>query len=279
MINYFNGNFLEEDLCKVSPFDRGFLFSDGVYEVIRYTGKRFLEFDSHLERLKSGLEFMKINYGETEKLIDICNELIQKNNLMESGAILYMQITRGISNPRNHLFPVEADPTIIASVTKFLPQDEKLKRGVKIILQEDIRWSGCNIKTTALIPNILARQKAFEQNAVEAVFIRNDVVTEGTHTSFCGVKNEYLIIPPLSNHILPGITRKIVLNLCEELDIPYLERNINEEELRTFDEFMLLSTKMDVTPVVQIEGIKINDGMPGEITLQMQKAYIEMISS
>ena len=130
-----------------------------------------------------------------------------------------------------------------------------------------------------MIPNILARQKAFEQNAEEAVFIRDDVVTEGTHTSFCGVKNEYLIIPPLSNHILPGITRKVVLNLCDELDIPYVERNINEEELRTFDEFMLLSTKMDVTPVVQIEGIKINDGMPGEITLQIQKAYLDIINS
>jgi len=275
---YFNGEFMEEELCRISPFERGFLFADGVYEVIRNNGKKFIEFDAHINRLKNGLESLQINFNETDKLLEICNELIEKNNLNNSESIVYIQISRGISYPRNHLFPVSNTPvTILVSISKFTPDKNFHDTGVKIILLEDTRWSRCNLKTTMLLPNVLARQKAFEQNAEEAVLVRNGLITEGTHTSFCGIKNEYLVIPPLSNFILPGITRKVVNKICDALEIPFLERNINEDELKSFDELMLLSTKMDITPVIKVGDSLINGGFPGEDTIRIQKAYLEYI--
>jgi D-alanine transaminase len=253
MIVYFNGKFIREDDCRISPFDRGFLFADGVYEVAKYTGNKFFEFDSHLERLKNRLNFLQINYPDTDKLFDISNELIKSNNLNNKDSIVYIQITRGISNPRNHLFPKDNYPTIIANVSELKPESEK--DSLKIILTEDLRWSGCNIKTTLLLPNVLALQKAFENGADEAVLVRDGNIMEGTHTSFCAVKDGCVIIPPLSNHILPGITRKVVLNLCKEIDIPVIEKNFTAVELSTFDEFMILSTKSDVVPVKEIYNV------------------------
>ena len=113
MIVYFNGKFIKEENCRISPFDRGFLFADGVYEVAKYTGKRFFEFESHLARLKNGLNFLQINYPDFDKLLDISNELIKSNNLNDKTSTIYIQITRGISNPRNHLFPDDISPTVI----------------------------------------------------------------------------------------------------------------------------------------------------------------------
>jgi len=282
MILFFNGNYIKEKDCFISPYDRGFLFADGIYEVIKYTAKnskgRFFEFNSHLSRLKNGLEFLKINFNESAKLLEICNELIIRNNLKNSLALAYIQITRGISKPRNHLFPgIETPPTVLVNVSVLNPENEK--PGFKVIITEDIRWSGCNIKTTLLLPNVLALQKAHENNADEALLVRDGFITEGSHTSFFAVRDGCLYTAPLSNHILPGITRKVVLNICKEIGIPFFEKSIKANELYSYNEMFLTSTKMDITPVLQVENRLINNGIPGPVTIKLSKVLKELINN
>jgi D-alanine transaminase len=277
MIIYFNGNYINEDDCFISPYDRGFLFADGIYEVIKYTGKKFFEFNSHLSRLNNGLEYLKINFTDSGKLLEICRELILRNNLENSLASVYIQITRGISKPRNHLFPeIQTPPTILVNVSKFKSENEK--PGFKAILTEDIRWSGCNIKTISLLPNVLARQKAHENNADEALLVRDGLITEGSHTNFCATREGKLYTAPLSNHILPGITRKVVLNICREIRIPVFEISVIADEIYSYDELFLTSTKMDIVPVLQVGERLINNGIPGPVTVKLIKIFKKLIN-
>ncbi|HEY5536771.1 MAG TPA: aminotransferase class IV [Ignavibacteria bacterium] len=278
MIIYFNGNYINEEDCFISPYDRGFLFADGIYEVIKYTGKKFFEFDSHLSRLNNGLEFLKINYNESWKLLEICNELISINNFKNSLATVYIQITRGISKPRNHLFPeIGTPPTVLVNVSELKPEDGK--SGFRVILTEDIRWSGCNIKSTLLLPNVLARQKSYENNADEALLVRDGLITEGSHTNFCAIRDGNLYTTPLSNNILPGITRKVVLNICREIGIPIFEISIKADELNLYSELFLTSTKMDIVPVLQVGDRLINNGIPGPVTVKLSKILKELINN
>jgi|WetSurMetagenome_2_1015567.scaffolds.fasta_scaffold89739_2 D-alanine transaminase len=280
MIIYFNGQYIDEDSCFISPYDRGFLFSDGVYEVVRYTGKKFFEFDSHKQRLNNGLDFLKIKFPDENKLLKICNELIRINNFSGKDALIYIQITRGASKPRNHIFPdMNTLPTVFINVTLLPKHDKEPGNGVSVILDEDIRWSRCNIKTISLLPNVLARQKAEERNAVETVFVRDGFITEGTHTNFCGVNDGCLFTAPLSNYVLPGVTRKVVLDICKKINIPFKEEYIKEKDIKLFNEFMLISTTMDVTPVIKIENLLINNGKPGTITGKIQKEYFNILNS
>ena len=278
MIIYFNGSYINDEDCFISPYDRGFLFSDGIYEVIKYTGKKFFEFDSHLARLKNGLKFLKIEFELSGKFIEICNELIVKNNLEDIPSIAYIQITRGISKPRNHLFPgIGTRPTLLVNVSELKPENEK--HGFKVILTEDIRWSACNIKATLLLPNVLALQKAHENNADEALLVRDGFITEGSHTNFFSVRDGNIYTAPLSNHILPGITRKVVLNICREIGIPVFEVSIKADELYKYNEMFLTSTKMDIVPVTQVEDRLINNGIPGPITIKLSKILKELINN
>jgi D-alanine transaminase len=278
MIIYFNGNYINEKDCFISPYDRGFLFADGIYEVIKYTGKKFFEFESHLSRLNNGLEFLKINYNESGKLLEICDELISINNFKNSLATVYIQITRGISKPRNHLFPeIGTPPTVLVNVSELKPEDGK--SGISVILTEDIRWSGCNIKSTLLLPNVLARQKSYENNADEALLVRDGLITEGSHTNFCAISDGNLYTAPLSNNILPGITRKVVLNICREIGIPVFEISIKADELNSYSELFLTSTKMDIVPVLQVGDRLINNGIPGPVTVKLSKILKELINN
>lgn len=278
MIIYFNDDYIKEEDCFISPYDRGFLFADGIYEVIKYTGKKFFEFDSHLSRLNNGLEYLKINYTESMKLLEICKNLILRNNLENSLASVYIQITRGISKPRNHLFPeIQTPPTILVNVSELKSENEKT--GFKVILTEDIRWSGCNIKTISLLPNVLARQKAYENNADEALLVRNGFITEGSHTNIFAVRDGNLYTAPLSNHILPGITRKVVLNICRKIGIPIFEISIKADEIYSYDELFLTSTKMDIVPVLQVGERLINNGKPGPVTVKLSKALVGLIKN
>jgi D-alanine transaminase len=279
MIVYFNGNYINEEKCFISPYDRAFLFSDGVYEVARYTGKKFFEFDSHMQRLNSGLKFLKIKFHDVNKLQEICNKLISKNNFVNKEALIYIQITRGISNPREHIFPNKNTPPTVFINANLLLKNRNLKKGVSVILGEDIRWSRCNIKTISLLPNVLARQKAKEKNVAETIFVRNGRITEGTHTSFCGVKNGCLYTAPLSNYILPGVTRKIVIDICKEIKIPVKKIYIKEKDIKNFDELFLTSTTMDITPVIRINDMIINNGKSGKVTRKIQNAYYELLNS
>ena len=275
---YLNGKILKGEGLILSPFDRGFLFGDGIYETLRcYKGKLF-KLDLHLERLKKSLISSRINFSDFDKIENIINELISVNKFKEEHLFIYLQITRGAYYPRQHHFPPSnVPPTLFLSVIPFKRHEDELKNGIKVILEEDIRWTRCDIKSTMLMPNVLARQKALEQNAVEAIFIRNGLITEGTHTSFCAIKNEKLFTPPLSNLILDGVTRKVILEICRRENIPVNETEIKVDDLKSFDELMLLGTISEVMPVVKVEERFVGNGKPGPVTLNLQNLLYELI--
>ena len=273
MIVYFNNDFKLHGEVNLSPFDRGFLFADGVYESIRTYNKKLFRYKDHLDRLKRGLKEIRIDIKEFDSLENIIYELMIKNDI-EDEALAYLQITRGSAVPRTHSFPVEKiSPSIFISVQNLKENTEEQTKGVKVILQEDVRWLRCDIKSTSLLPVVLASQKATEVNAAEAILVRDGMITEGTHTNFFAVKNETIFTAPTSRFILEGITRKVVLELCSKFRIDYREEFINKDDLKSFNEFFITSTTKEITPVTSIDYWTINDGEPGKITKSLQAVF------
>ena len=270
---FINNSFVPIEEAHISTFDRGFLFADGVYESIRTYNKKLFRYEDHLDRLKRSLKETRINFTELASIENIIYELMIKNDI-EDEALAYLQITRGSAIPRTHSFPEEKiSPTIFISVQELKESKEEQTKGVKVILQEDIRWLRCDIKSTSLLPVVLASQKATEENAAEAILIRDGMITEGTHTNFFAVKNESLYTAPKSKLILEGITRKVVLELCDKFKIDYREEFIEKDDLKSFDEFFITSTTKEITPVTSIDYWTINDGEPGKITKSLQAVF------
>jgi D-alanine transaminase len=210
---------------------------------------------------------------------EVFPELLDRNGLSGSEALIYLQITRGAA-PRTHRFPAGgAAPTVYAHAVRFDPPVEERDSGIPVILVPDTRWSRCDIKSIALLPNILARQMAEEAGAEEAVFVRDGVVTEGTASSICAVFSGTVITHPESNLVLPGITKKVVFDICSRTGIPAAERRFREEELSRASEMMLLSTTRDIMPIVSVDGMKVGDGSPGPLTRKIQAAFSEVIRS
>jgi D-alanine transaminase len=276
MITYFNGAFTPLDDVSVSPFDRGFLFADGVYESIRMYHNKLFKYDKHLTRLKRSLNEIQIRYNDLEKLERVIYKLIKKNYIDEE-ALIYLQITRGKQFPRKHSFSqAESGSTIFISVTKFAPNLKEREDGIKVILQEDLRWPRCDIKSTSLLPVILANQKAKVAGAEEAILVRDELITEGTHTNFFAVKDHVIYTAPVSHYILAGITRGVVIELANDLNIHVKEESIKEKDLKTFNEFFITSTTKEVTPVVQLDDWIINDGKTGNVTTELQSAFSKL---
>jgi D-alanine transaminase len=274
---FLNSEFMSRDEARISPDDRGFLFSDGAYEVIRSINGKLFRPEEHFSRLERSLRELRISGIEIESLKQIPEKLIAYNDLTDGDATVYIQITRGEA-PRKHAFPDRRTaPTIYACASVFCPIREKFQKGVKIILVPDTRWSRCDIKSVALLPNILANQQAKESGAEEAVFVRNGTVTEGTHTNFCAVYGGELLTHPLSNRILGGITRNVVLDICREQNIPFREFPVFEGELRAAEEMMIVGTTTDVMPVVEVDGRRVKDGKPGPITRKLMEAFQKMV--
>ena len=273
MTVYLNGNFTLVEKAKLSPFDRGFLFADGVYEGIRTYNSKLFRYDDHLKRLIKSLNEIEISFRDINKLEGIIYQLIKKNDIKDS-AVIYLQITRGTQFPRKHSFPHESiEPNIFITVQKLNENKEQLITGVKVITDVDDRWMRCDIKSISLLPAVLANQKAVERGAIEAILTRNGRITEGTNTNFFAVKNNCLYTAPESNLILSGITRKVVLELSIKLDIEIKEEFICAEELRTFDEFFITGTTKEITPVVQINNLVVSARKPGVLTIKLQEAF------
>jgi len=267
-----NSIILVED-GHISPFDRGFLFADGVYESIRTYNKKLFRYEDHLERLGRSLKETRIDFKELDSLENIIYELMIKNEIDEE-ALVYIQITRGTAMPRTHSFPKEKiTPTVFISVVELNDNTEEQTKGVKVILQEDVRWLRCDVKSTSLLPVILASQKATEENAAEAILVRDGQITEGTHTNFFAVKDETIYTAPKSRLILEGITRKVVLEFCDKFKIDYREEFIEKDELKSFDEFFITSTTKEITPVTSIDYWTINDADPGKVTKSLQAVF------
>ena len=276
---YLNDKYVEQDKAAISPFDRGFLFSDGIYEVVRfYPPRGYFQVEAHLERMRYGLEQLHIKGIDTSRIRPIIEELVTRNGQKGAQATAYIQVTRGSYFPRQHFFPPPSTPpTLLITTSPFKPHAEEIEKGVQVLLEKDIRWSRCDIKTIALLPNILSRQRAVEHAACETIWSRDGLITEGTHTNFCAVKHGMVLTPRKSNFILSGITRQVVLHICRTLNISSLETSIHESELSEFDECMIIGTTTEVTPVVKINELTIGDGTPGNFTRRIQKELYRII--
>ncbi len=276
---YFNGKFMPESEVKISPNDRGFVFGDGSYEVFRsYKGKLFYA-DEHIVRLKYSLSQLRIEMNNVERIIPTVQQLIEKNNLGEKEATIYLQVSRGVFK-RMHAFPDEkVDPTVFIRAREFTPYSEELfQKGVKVITMEDFRWTRCDIKSTALLSNILSAQQAADCNAFESIFLRDGLLTEGSHTNVFAVIDDCVYTHPKSNHILSGISREIVIDLCRTNDITIIEKAITEEQLNNVDELFLVGTSTEVMPVVQLNEKTIRDGNSGPFSRRIQQLYKNYIS-
>jgi D-alanine transaminase len=190
---------------------------------------------------------------------------------------LYIQVTRGVAL-RKHAFPKEpVSPTVYISTSPGVSQKEKIARGIKIILVPDIRWHRCDIKSISLLPNVLANQQAKEAAAEEAVFVRDGILTEGSHTNFFTVLDGQVLTHPLNNHILPGVTRQIIVDLCRDLKIPFREAFVPEKDLLEAEELFISSTSMELTPVIQVDDRMVGNGLPGPISRKLQAAYKKIL--
>jgi D-alanine transaminase len=276
---FFNGKYEDLENVHISPYDRGFLYADGVYEVIRTYNGKFFRLVDHMQRLIYSLNAIKINFNEVIKIENILYKLIDKNKY-SSEVSAYIQITRGSSFPRKHSFPEHnVKPTIFISVTPLSENKIENKTGINAILEKDIRWQRCDIKSVSLLPNVLANQHAKEESAGESIWVKDGYLLEGSHTNFFGVKDETLWTAPLSNSILSGVTRKVILELCESIKISYIEQAINEKDIKSYDEFFISGTTTEIKPVIQIHELKILNGRPGIITKRLQAAFYDLVKS
>lgn len=272
---YLNGSLIAKNEASISPEDRGFNFADGIYEVIKYYRGKPFRYADHMERLRRSLREIRIDFDGFDQLEAVFQTLLEQNGLADQEAGIYLQITRG-SHTRIHQFPENIKPTAYATAFPFASKWDQLENGVKVITTEDIRWLRCDIKSISLLPNVLAAEKAHEQNAVEAIFIRNGMVTEGSHSSFMAVKNGVVYTHPDSNLILPGITKIVIREICKANNIPLVEEGIPASELANMDEMMIVGTGSEVTPVVQMDENLVKNGKPGPVTLFIQEKFFEL---
>jgi D-alanine transaminase len=269
---YLNGDFLpEEDAC-VSVLDRGFIFGDGVYEVIPAYGKRLFRLQGHLERLQNSLDGIRISNPHSH---DEWQYLIQKIIDANEGEdqSVYLQITRGAAK-RDHAFPSNSTPTVLIMSSPLSgAKAEQLNSGVAAITTEDIRWIYCHIKAICLLPNVLLRQKAVDAQSAEAILIRDGLATEGAASNLFIVHDGIIRTPPKGPLLLPGITRDLVLELAEENHIPYEESNILEADLTRADEIWLTSSTKEILAVTQLNGQTVGNGNPGPLWERMYGLY------
>lgn len=267
-----DGKIIERSEAKVDVEDRGYQFGDGVYEVIRvYNGKMFTVTE-HLSRFVKSLGSIGITLPYTmEQLTKLLEELIAKNNL-QLGTI-YMQITRGVA-PRNHAFPSEkVSPSLVAYTKEAARPLDSLKMGVKTIVTEDIRWLRCDIKSLNLLGNLLAKQKAAEVGCFEAIQHRSQDVTEGSSSNIFMVKNGMIFTHQSDNLILKGITKDVILQVCKRNSIPVEERTFTLDEFMDADEVFLSSTTAEVMPIIEVDGKKVGEGLPGPVTKRLQELF------
>jgi len=270
---YFDGRYMPKAEVRVSPDDRGFLLGDGIYEVAAAYDGRFVALDRHMDRLRRSLHESRIDGSIADPLETVFQELVERNGYADSGkTMVYMQITRGAA-PRSHAFPkVACRPTVYAYAARF-PDMGNLSAGTAAITRPDLRWSRCDIKVISLIANCLANQEAKEAGAFEAILIRDGVALEGSHTSLFGVKGETIRTAPLSNLVLPGITREITIEAATRAGIEVVEEAMRADELESMDELFITGTTTEVVPVVTLNGKPVGSGGVGPVTQAAMKLY------
>lgn len=274
---YLNGSWLAHDKAFVSVFDRGYLLGDGIYEVIPvYEGKPYEVF-GHLKRFQKGLDTVQIAF-DVQQLKPLITESIRRAGLEHSDAAIYIQVTRGVA-PRTHFFPENVPPGVLLYAYPITLKGFEEKRASTIVT-EDVRWHRCDIKSISLMANVLANNEAHKSGVTENILARNGYVTEGSHTSVFFVKDGVLYTHPEGHHILPGVTRNVVLSLCRELSLTVREEAVNVGDIASMDEIFLTGTTVQITGVtsLSIAGEEVYSvPEPGPVTRRLQKAFVQRV--
>jgi D-alanine transaminase len=279
MIVYLNGAFIDHADARVSVDDRGFLFADGIYEVIRvYEGRLFMA-EPHMDRLRAGLNALRMDPGAAGGLLEVAERLLDENDLRAGDATVYMQITRGAA-PRKHAFPSPGiAPTVYVAAKAFAQHPtDYFEHGVGAITVADTRWSRCDIKSISLLPNVVANQQAKEKGAFEALFVRDGALIEGSHSNLFGVMDGELRTYPECNYILGGITRRLIIELAAENGIVVREAPMYAHEIDDVDELFLSGTTTEVMPITTLDGSPLGEGRPGPVSRRLLQAFRERTS-
>ena len=269
---YLNGEYTPVRDAKVSVLDRGFIFGDGIYEVVPVYGRKLFRFDEHMARLARSLTSLSIDNPHTaEEWLERCRRLIAE--LPEEDQMIYIQVTRGVA-VRDHAMTKGIAPTVFMMVnTMKLPSAETLTKGVACVTASDFRWERADIKSTSLLGNVLARQISVDAGATETILMRDGLLTEASSSNVWVVRGGTVYGAPKSKHVLEGIRYELIRELCEEEGIAYDLRPISEAELRGADELMLSSASKEVLPVTQLDAQKVGDGQPGPVFARLHAAY------
>jgi len=271
-IVYLNGDFLPLEEACIPVLDRGFIFGDGVYEVIPVFGGRPFRCAEHLQRLANSLAAVRIPRPfEDAAWIALFERLIAENG--DGDLSLYLQITRGPA-ARDHALPANPTPTVFAMCTPLRPLPEAVRAaGIAAITHDDIRWARCHIKATSLLPNVLLRQEALDAGAIEAILIRDGLATEGAASNLFAVIDGVLTTPPKGPRLLPGITRDLILELAHDNAIPAREADIPQTALGGASEIWVTSSTREILPVTRLDGAPVGDGRPGPVFHRMHALY------
>ena len=273
-VAYVNGRYLRHAEAQVHVEDRGYQFSDGVYEVILIKNGKMIDEEQHLERLKKSLSSLEINPPmKRAPMRHVMKELIKRNKFR--NGIVYIQITRGVA-AREHSFPKYSKPALVMTARRIATKTtDEIEAGVKVITIDDIRWKRCDIKSTSLLPNVLGKQTARRQGAYEAWMVdASGFVTEGTSTNAWIVTSDgKLITAELGSNILSGITRDTFIKIIHELNYKLEERQFSVEEAKNAREAFFTSSTSFLTPVSEIDGVVIGNGRAGSVSMELIKAY------
>ena len=277
MLVYINGHFYPESKAQISVNDRGLQFGDGIYEVARIYSGRVFGLDEHLQRMMAGASAIQIPLPwSKDELQEIVLEAVRQNEIHDG--LIYWQLTRGTA-PRSHAFPAQVQPNLIAYPLAFTPNPQLGEKGIQATIEPDRRWLMCNVKSTNLLGNVLAKETAKQKGAQEALLERDGYgVIEGSSSNLYIVQDETVRTAPLSNLILPGITRHFVLKVAQELEIPVIEDYFDRAQLYEAHEVFISSTSLEVMPVVKIDDQTIGTGKPGPVTRRLQAGFKKFVN-
>lgn len=269
---FMNGQFLPYEQATISVEDRAFLLADGVYEVIRVYGGHPFCMEPHLKRLARSARELRMPEPDLAELEQVSLQLLSLNNLSE--ATIYIQVSRGAYNPRTHAFPAgEIKPTVVVIARAIKGNQDLQAAGVRAITVPEQRWARCDIKSTSLLPNVMAKQKAAEAGAYEAIFVRDGYAIEGSSSNLFGVLDGEIRTYPQCNYILGGITREVVLDLARKSGYTVREEGIPADALHRCTELWVTSTTSEVMPIVMMDGRPVGDGRPGPVATALLENY------
>jgi D-alanine transaminase len=269
---FLNGKFMPIEEARVPVLDRGFIFGDGVYELVPVYSRAPFRLDEHLARLERSLAAVRIRnpYSRAEWR-DIILQLVAKQSFEDQG--VYFQVTRGVAK-RDHAFPKDVAPTVFVMSNPLVnPPAELVERGAAAVTAVDNRWLRCDIKSISLVGNVLLRQHSADAGAVETILFRDGKLTEASASNVFAVKRGAILSPPKSNLILPGITYDVVAEIAQGAGIALEFRDLSEAEVRAADELFVTSSSKEVLAIVQLDGRPVGDGRPGPVFKRVHKLY------